>query len=281
MKTFDHMKIDSGQELDLIYIVPSFLSLIGTSTIILILLCAPSSMRKNHELLFWLSVADLFRSASSIFDGFTAFYNLESTVMCTIQGITAHTSLIPLLWVACIVTKLLLEVKEIELKYEMALFHSICWGAYVVQVVILSLLDEWGSVGDGGYCWIKGNTNPFRLMLYIPIVIVIIYCFVSLFYIYRQVKSNEVMTRQSRKLIRTLFAYPVILVFIWIAWIINRIQNVIQPDNPIKALYTWAYVTNSLHGALNALVFVTILLRYYKGNEYERVSEISTLISIQ
>jgi len=256
------MVISSNQELNIIYIVPSFLSLIGSSSIIIILLFGVQpSIRKNHRLLFWLSVSDLIRSISSIFDGFSSFFYGPQPALhpdpkwCYPQGIAAQTSLIPLLWVACIVIKFLMEVRDIELKHEMLFFHLFCWGSFIVQIIVLSVKKQWGTVGDGGYCWIKGNTNPYRLFLYIPVVFVIIFCFIAMSFIYYKLRYNVAMTRQSKTLILNLFAYPIILVFCWLAWVINRIQNAVDPLLPNRGLYIWGFVTNSLQGALNALVF--------------------------
>jgi len=239
-------------------------SIIGTSCIILTFICIDKSVRKSHWVLFWLSVSDFFASVSSIFAGFlglTGTISKPSEWLCYFQACLIHGSnLASFLWTACIVVKMLLQYHGLDrLQHENIIFHSICWGIPLIQIIWLSSIKEWGDNGTD-WCWINGDRNPYRLTFYGPLVIIIIFCAISVITVFvRLPKPHSKEERKTRRIILNMAMYPLVLVLCWTGALTNRLQNAIDPGHPIELLYIFHYAFLSLQGFFNAIIFALVI----------------------
>jgi len=217
--------------------------------------------------LFWLSVADVLTAVggilTSIFSLSMDFQLKSGSSLCTLQAAVMHAlNLSAFLWTFCIGLKIFCKYQGWEFKHEFMFFHLLSWGLPLITVLYLGITDQFGSNGSG-WCWIKGARNPNRVIFfYGPLVVCMILTFSStLFVVLALSGSQSEEEKQTRRLIGSLAAYPVILVICWSGAIVNRIQNAVDPDHPQQWLYIWEFLLCPLQGFFNALCFGYILRR--------------------
>ena len=155
-------------------------------------------------------------------------------------------------------------------------FLLYCFGLPFVAMFLPLLTDSYGNTGTGAWCWIQtpeenedvsmtenllNKGTMWRIVLfYLPLWIAI--AFNSVVYIVvtntlvRVARTQASETRPKYlKMIRRLRMYPLILVFCWMGATINRIQNVMYPNDIQYHLYIFQVSTRSLQGVLNAIVY--------------------------
>jgi len=78
--------------------------------------------------------------------------------------------------------------------------------------------------------------------------------------------------RSYNRLFRKMSAYPIIFLIQWTPASINRIQNILAPNNPIAGLYIAHIIAVNSSGFLNGLLYGGII---YKNlfNKYQRAND--------
>jgi len=267
------------------------LSCLGTIFIISVFWFMNPLGRRNYWLLFWLSFGDFCTAVSGIISGVLSLVHdvYPGAATCAFQGSLIHfTSLSCFCWTSCIVVKMLAQFHGIEsLKRETLIFHSYSWGVPLLEIIFLTSIRAWGNNGSG-WCWIPGGRNPYRLLLYGPLVIIIIFSLISVAYMFKKMPSSTPSREEriSRKMILHFSLYPIILSVCWTGALVNRLQNAINPDEFVEGLYIWEYGLNTLQGFFNSIVFGSAIYQYRmltkqdlstdEFGEYKRLIDIYT-----
>ena len=154
---------------------------------------------------------------------------------------------------------------------------------YVFIIFVLPLLFNWiGFIGHaygkaGAWCWIRSenpdcSTFKYGEVLrfvdwYIPLYVTLIILIVLYIIIIVKVEctggkwrgqydpNRQLMEKQMKKEVRPLIWYPFIYFLLNIIPLINRIHNLVHPDNPELALWILTALTYPLTGGLIAVVF--------------------------
>eukprot|EP00520_Triparma_pacifica_P018675 CAMPEP_0118662362 /NCGR_PEP_ID=MMETSP0785-20121206/16790_1 /TAXON_ID=91992 /ORGANISM="Bolidomonas pacifica, Strain CCMP 1866" /LENGTH=341 /DNA_ID=CAMNT_0006555899 /DNA_START=71 /DNA_END=1093 /DNA_ORIENTATION=+ len=253
-----------------ITIIESSLSFVGSLIIVMSYLSFKRLRKFSLQLVFWLSISDL-GNCISYFLG-----DPKTGWLCTTQSmIMSLFELSSVLWTTVIALTLFrLIVMQKTSSHLMKKFHLFCFGIPFFCMFLPLITDSYGDTG--AWCWIQtpeenedesmtrallNKGTIWRLVLfYLPLWIAI--AFNSVVYIVvtntlaRVARTQASETRPKYlKMIRRLRMYPLILVFCWMGATINRIQNVIYPNDPMFGLYIFQVSTRSLQGVLNAIVY--------------------------
>ncbi|CAM9810808.1 unnamed protein product, partial [Hapterophycus canaliculatus] len=186
---------------------------------------------------------------------------------CVTQGaLQQFFQMAQILWtvaIACVLHDVTVNLRMYhphEQKGLMRRFHFAVWGAALFSMLLPFTTDSYGSTGS--WCWIEANpelnfdvgTMWRYLVLYCPLWAAIVFnivVYVRIIGIIRRFStgisggdgggpslgpSAEQQTRMT-KFVKRLVWYPAVLIAAWTFATINRIQNAVDPDNPIFALF--------------------------------------------
>jgi len=129
--------------------------------------------------------------------------------------------------------------------------------------------EEWGPVG--AWCWISGDRNAYRLLLYGPWVLTIIYGTIVTTYVLIKLPPKTTSVQEnSRETILTLSLYSIVFILVAIGAITNRVRDAIKDNDNNKPLEIWHTFTVS-QGALNACVFAYNIRRHKKAQQLNDV----------
>jgi len=67
---------------------------------------------------------------------------------------------------------------------------------------------------------------------------------------------NELLYKRSVQTVRRLSAYPLIFIFVWLIAFINRVQQYVNPDQPVFVLWILNVIAVPLQGVLNGIAFI-------------------------
>jgi len=233
-------------------IVASSLSLIGASIIIVagILFKDLTAKIPAIRIIFWLSIADLLSSIFFLCGSVTNMYHLlrNDSWWCTTQGVGLQFSVLcSFFWTACFSHRLYLSTTRANIhKHLNLIYHTVSW----VPALVVSLITI-PMIADTGYwCWISDQYSVWRFVFFFgPLWIIMVFNAT----IYVQVLRTTRNQRQS--LWPKLTWYLVIFILCNSFSTANRIQNVVNPNNPIEWLLTLQAIFDPLQGFLNCLVY--------------------------
>lgn len=173
-------------------------------------------------------------------------------------------------WVATIAIFMYLTiVQKMNVKKFEWVFHVVNWGI----PFIISLIP-WSGVGGGygvagSWCWVVDPEDQLLfsyLFAWLSFVIIVVCYSLIILYIKGVTISLEKISKgqplsggkdeqRNRKIFKKLACFPVIFLIQWIPATINRVQNYIDPSNPIVTLYCFHvfFVTSS--GFLNFIFY--------------------------
>ncbi|CAM9278597.1 unnamed protein product [Discosporangium mesarthrocarpum] len=161
----------------------------------------------------------------------------------------------------------------------MCTFHVAVWGLSTLGMVLPLTTKSYGSTG--AWCWITASGKPefdvgtfWRYaVLYVPVWVVISYNIMLYARIARMLrrfsvsiagegesKSDSIgpsgeQQRRMYKFGKRLLWYPAVLIGCWAFATIQRIQNAVDPTNPVFWLLLIQTSTVGLQGFFNALVY--------------------------
>lgn len=222
----------------------------------------------SQRLIFYLVGAALIDSFAYIFGSI----ELKEGPVCTIDGLYLSIGdWMVVVWVCIITINLFWSVVVLRRVNKLFEVFYICAGIIVPLIFAIIPLFKNNYGPAGVWCWIKNETTEekvFRFVLwYIPIWLLILALFVIFVIIIAKLtwdlsrwdESNP-LAQQNREHIRReikpLILYPVVFLILNIFPTINRIQNVIDNDNPNFILYTLHTISSSLLAFGCTMVFV-------------------------
>lgn len=275
--TFTNEQNDS---LQLSLRITSTLSIIGTIAIISSYIMVAKHRTQMNQLVVFMSMADFFSSISIFLGNWPLVGSLKSEAFCTIQAFNIQLWFpAASLWTCCMATHCALCVISqkpiISLSGNFRYYHIVSWGLplvfacvpFLLQAVTPSLGNAYSSAVV--WCWISKNYSIWRIYLfYGPIWIMFLYnlgCYAFVGYKIRQLSKeigskskHSIRTRRhaSRFVIKTA-VYMAAFFINWVSSTTNRVQNLVDPANPIFILALLQTSTIALQGFMNAIIYFT------------------------
>ncbi|GAM25459.1 hypothetical protein SAMD00019534_086340 [Acytostelium subglobosum LB1] len=160
-----------------------------------------------------------------------------------------------LVWSSCIVFIFLRVISKQSIKRasgkfdnKLVYFHLVSWGLPLASVLPCLAFGLYGPT-PGPWCWI---TNPgLRLIIY-GVGAIVVFTNVSI-YVYLRLKLNK---REGYEFItKRFFSFIFASLICQAPSLGNRIQNYIDPTNPIFALYMIQTIFQPIQGFINAVIY--------------------------
>lgn len=131
-------------------------------------------------------------------------------------------------------------------------FSQVCWGVPALLLAVNLLMSSFGPTLV--WCWIDSSYNDLRLgTFYAPLIAIFITNLIFYCLIGRSLKS---MGEDKQSAINSrLRQYLLIFFFVRVWSIINRLQNWIQPGQPVFWLYFMHAACSTLQGFCNSVVY--------------------------
>jgi len=263
------------------------MSTIGSSMVIIAFILFPSLRTFRGRLVFFLCVANFIWMLSLII-GLSSFFKgsvnetLEINLpFCEFLGFLVQWfEIIDGFWVCSIAVYLYLSiVKRKNLKEYEWLFHVLSWGVpFILSLIPWFIPGGYGIAGS--WCWIHSTENQLLfgyLIVWIDMSIILTLYSLIILHIIRIYKSIEVSEEtkfSTKKALKKLICYPLIFVVQWTPGTINRIQNAVDPSNPLVVLYCFHIFFVCSTGFLNFIFYTgfnkKILQNAYLSKFFER-----------
>ncbi|GAM25036.1 hypothetical protein SAMD00019534_082110, partial [Acytostelium subglobosum LB1] len=167
-------------------------------------------------------------------------------------------------WSACIVVVFLkvLSMLCVSAGDKMAWFHLISWGVPLASVLPFLALKLFGPT-PGPWCWIM--SPGLRLIVYGLGCIIVIFNVTIYVYLRYKLRHNE----EYSVITRRFFGFILASVICQLPSLVNRIQNYLDPTNPIFALYLMQTILQPTQGFVNALIY-GIVDEYFWSSFYDQ-----------
>jgi len=135
------------------------------------------------------------------------------------------------------------------------LYHCISWGLPAILLFFAIATDVLGYAGQ--WCWIKKSHQGAMIALYYGWLILIIFAILGMNTVLVSSfnKGNPHRTRAKNHLAFRLRIYLAAFIATHSFSIINRFQNIFDPDNPVFTLYLLQSLCGPFTGLINAAVF--------------------------
>eukprot|EP01114_Cavostelium_apophysatum_P002622 TRINITY_DN12322_c0_g1_i1.p1 TRINITY_DN12322_c0_g1~~TRINITY_DN12322_c0_g1_i1.p1 ORF type:complete len:307 (-),score=10.47 TRINITY_DN12322_c0_g1_i1:71-991(-) len=227
------------------------LSCLGSLFIIMTYLLFKSTRSYGTRLVFFLSIADFMAS-------FSWFPWNKSELLCEIQaGMLQFFMISSTLWTLAISVSLyqvfVLEKNEDTkaMRFSFAFYQIFVWGYSGATVAVCFYFHKFASAGP--WCWIPSSKDPFRLLVYVPMVVTSIFiCFTM---VAIRVKLRFISSDFKQILNRRMSLYLLAFLSSCVPAIVNRVQNYIAPDHPIFILYLLQSLFQPAQGFFNSVVY--------------------------
>jgi len=229
-----------------------------------------------HKLMLYLSISDLFLHLSytpnQVYYLVYHIFEFPKQELCTASAFVHQWAVVSNdFWVAIISVYLYFRLvlkKEID-NWEV-LYHVVCW-VIPFFIAMFPLFKIGGSYGLAGFwCSIEGSDARlyFTYSFVWATFIVLIFCYILIFkhlkYLqehYEQMDTIGSTGRSYNRLFRKMAPYPIVYLIQWLPAFANRLQNVLQPTNPIIELYLAQIVTVNLAGFMHAIAYAALIYR--------------------
>eukprot|EP00939_MAST-03C_sp_MAST-3C-sp1_P002490 g2490.t1 len=212
-------------------------------------------------------------SVSDIFSSISRFVNVSSdadedgngcdvSTACYVQaGMSQYFETSGFFWVLCIsvhIYYLLHVVKGAPTSRQrcrmFAAYNAVSWG---LPLLLLAVAIATGVLGDAGqWCWISKDHQWARISLYyifmVGVAAINMVIYVTLTRVFR---GRQGFFENHNPLAFRLRLYLLAFVATHFFSIINRLQNIIDPDKPIFLLYLLQSIFEPLNGLWNAGVY--------------------------
>ncbi len=244
----------------MVTMIESSMSFVGSTLIVLSWVKFPSLRKFSLKLVLMLAVSDI-GSCLSYFLGNPS----EGSALCYSQALMmSFFELASILWTTVIAFTLFRLIILLKPSNDlMTRFHLYGWGIPFVCTVLPLTTGSYGA--SGAWCWIKDDSiqggedgpsdnlsssiteqgNIWRVTtFYLPLWLAIV--FNSVMYLIVTNTLSRIASTRSVKMVKRLRLYPLILVFCWMGATINRLQNVISPNEPVFSLYLLRKYTENL-----------------------------------
>ena len=148
------------------------------------------------------------------------------------------------------------------------LYHLFSWSfAFIVSItpIIVEKLTSRGLVYNDvkGWCWISVEYPDLRLILfYLPCTINYIFIFWSFVYVFFKIikSKSDIFSSTSLRFILKATCYCFLALASFIPGSVNRLQNYLDPENPIFSLVLAQALITTLYGLFQLLIFILFAL---------------------
>jgi len=262
---------DQLDTLRVVLTTSSALSFLGNLFIVVSFL-AFKSLRSNVTalLVFLLSVSDLVSSLTGFLVWFT-----DSTLICTIQAVFIQFwELSSILWSSCIAFhayQAICRKKRGEtLQTYIKFYCGVCYIVPGVLAVIPFLLD--GAYGFAGvWCWITVEYRFVRFALYYMILLFLwVFNVIAYLFILKDMKKYMSFIIVSAH--RRISMFILLFILCSMPGLVNRLLNIIYPNNPVFWLYVLQALVSPLQGLGNSFVYGNSKSLQYEYSELFRKS---------
>ncbi|KAK5584282.1 hypothetical protein RB653_005890 [Dictyostelium firmibasis] len=236
------------ESLDRIVYFSSSMGIVGALFIIVSFFLFKAARSFATKMIFFLSLSDLFAAI------FYLPYYRDSDLMCNLQGMGLVFFLSSsYLWTMCISISLFMVffTTIFELNHWFKYFHFICWGIPLFTAIISLIFHAYGKTGS--WCFISDPTSIFRLLYYLPLIVVFFINLVVFIAIRWKISqhSNSLVSKVNIIVSFYLIAFSLSQ----LPTIINSIQNFSNPDDPQFSLFAFQLLLQPLQGFLNCVVY--------------------------
>eukprot|EP00026_Physarum_polycephalum_P012244 Phypoly_transcript_12532.p1 GENE.Phypoly_transcript_12532~~Phypoly_transcript_12532.p1 ORF type:complete len:324 (+),score=5.27 Phypoly_transcript_12532:138-1109(+) len=248
------LSVNSLHLLSRVSCITAALGLVGSIFIIATYVLFKDSRNFGTRLVFCLSIADFIR-------GLSWFPWTINTILCIVQGaLTQFSEFASFMWVfiiaMCMFQIYVIGASEERMSNLMVWFQIGCWGLSIVIAVVPIYGNKYGRLEeDKNICWIRDTTDPERLLLYVPcILIFVVNCLAYLFITLRlRTDTSDIRGAIEKNMALYLLAFvfsqaPTVVLRAWlffdqeeheVMYVLLLLQSVFQP----------------LQGLLDALVY--------------------------
>ena len=260
------------QVLKVVSAIAATLSVIGSAFIIRTFHMILSHRPVALHIVYWLSVSDLVSSFATFVDASTTV-NEDSSPNCPnglcvfLGACTQFFGVAAIMWNTLIAFNMHLTVLlasrtvQEENRYLMKL-HAIAWGTSFVTTLVTGAAGGLGSAGQ--WCWITKESAWARWLFFYALIIV------SLTYsltIYLRVRQRIISARKQAgddapekssalpELMARFQAFLCVYGLIHLFRLLNRVQELAQPDSPAFVLALLHSIFGPMQGLGNALVY--------------------------
>jgi len=258
------------RDISAISLIAASLGFFGSLCIFLLHLWLPQLKNSfRGKLVVYLSLADMAATFSMMVQFMLYFAGVDRhNITCGILGLTlVFFTLSENLWISVMAIYMyLLIVRNYDSAKKEWILQAICWGGAAVQSALPIFHNGYGE--SGVWCTIR---NPLDNLVFsytftwITFSIIFIFYFAIILHMQRSGENvQKLLTddewekkkKKDKNLFKRLAAFPIIFLVQWTPPTINRIQNIIQPNNRIPALFGIHMTFQMTGGFLNALYWV-------------------------
>ena len=235
------------------------LSIVGSITVLLLIVLLRKYTVFAQRLIAYLSVASLVMSVAFLPSDFST----KPSTLCVVQGAV----------VQFFVMNAIYWINVITINFYWSVFYEHGLKRYELMLLVMSVLIPGASSAApflghhtygpaGAWCWLSdiwewrfGVWYIWRITTLAVMIVVVsrIVCHLNL---YSRTRHSFSDFRTVSEDIRTLRLYPVVYLLVSLFPVINRVQNAIKPDDPVFVLFVLQACTDPLFGAIVAIIFL-------------------------
>lgn len=272
--------------------ITSSLSIFGSFVIIVTYMTMKEFQTKSNRLVFYMSVYDLIGNiGTSIGD---TGYKLggELTTICQVQGLLIHAGLLGgIIFAGAMAVNLLIKIKyrNLTAEFEKRLEYAYNFVALIVAVIpgiVFAFYRSSTGVQVYGnatlWCWVTANWQEFRLFFFGPIWFTFV--FNMIVYVYVGIKvsatakdssiqsgSSATESKKANQILTSYIShtstYILGMLLTWVWGSMNRIQNMVDPKNPIPFMFYMHATFTPAQGFINFVIYAAYspqLKRFWK-----------------
>jgi len=239
--------------------VSTWATLVGSLFIVSSYLAFKEIRHFHLRLVFFLAIADFFVSIVFILN---LHIDISNYVTCEIlAGALQFFELSSSCWAFCIAFVLdqVIRANNYAVETYEKYFHMFSWGFPAVTVIIAHFQGLFGNAGL--WCWIQETDKGlFRwLYFYLPLVLILIYVVVVYTVVSRKIRrqlsvsATFYQTNNETTIQQTFRWYIIGWVICWMPAIVDRIQDMIWPNDPIYVLTAMHAFFAPLAGFCNSI----------------------------
>jgi len=260
----------ASRDISAVSLVAASLGFFGSLCIFVLHLWLPQLKNSYRgKLVVYLSLADMAATFSMMLQFLLYFAGVNRhSITCGILGLSlVFFTQSENLWISVMAVYMyLLIVRNVDLAKKEWILQAVCWGGAAVQSAFPIFHNGYGE--SGVWCTIRDPLDNLVFgysFTWITFSIIFVLYFVIILHMQKsganvqKLLTNEEWEKKKKKdmnLFKRLAAFPIIFLVQWTPPTINRIQNIIQPNNRIPALFGIHMTFQMTGGFLNALYWV-------------------------
>jgi len=239
--------------------VSSWATLAGSSFILISYLAFKEIRHFHLRLIFFLAIADFLTSVVFILN---LYIDISQKLPCTIlAAILQFSEISSTLWAFCIAFTLdqVIRVCNYHVERFEKYFHLIAVGIPIITTILAGVQGLY--VNTGLWCWVSNRGRGLYRWLYFygPLVIILFYVVTIYFLVSRKIRSQmrlsmHVYQHNSETTIQQTFRWYIIgWAICWVPALVDRVQGMMYPDNPIYVLSAMHAFFTPLAGFCNSI----------------------------